>query len=156
MRKITLICVGNLKEKYLQDAVAEYQKRLGKFFDFTLVEIGESKLQGRVSQGEIDKALKAEAEKILQKIKGKNVCSLCVEGKQKTSEDFADFIAQSTDNGELFFVIGSSYGLDAQIKENSVQLSFSKMTFPHQLMRVIFLEQLYRAGTIIYNIEYHK
>jgi len=156
MRKVTLICVGNLKEKYLQDAVAEYEKRLGKFFDFNLIEIAESKLQGKVSEGEIAKALKNESDKILSKIKGKNLCALCVEGKQKSSEDFADFIAQQTDNGELFFIIGSSYGLDKQLKDASTQLSFSKMTFPHQLMRVIFLEQLYRAGTIINNIEYHK
>jgi len=155
VRKVTLVCVGNLKEKYWIDAVAEYKKRLGKFFDFNLIEIPESKVQGK-NELDIKKALQQESEKIFAKIKGKNICSLCVEGKQKSSEKFAKYVETQTDNGELAFVIGSSYGLDENIKSNSTKLSFSEMTFPHQLMRVIFLEQLYRAGTIMSNIEYHK
>lgn len=156
MRKITLICVGNLKEKYLSEAVAEYKKRLNKYFDVQIIEVAENKLMGRITQGEIEKALKDESQRILNKIKSENLCTLCVEGKQLSSEEFADLVQQRTDKGELFFVIGSSYGLHESVKQDSVKLSFGKMTFPHQLMRVIFLEQLYRAGTIINNVEYHK
>lgn len=156
MRKVTLICVGNLKEKYLTDAVAEYRKRLNKYFDVQVIEVAENKLMGRVTRGEIEKALKDESQRILSKIKSGNICTLCVEGKQLSSEEFAGLVQQQTDKGELFFVLGSSYGLHESVKQNSTRLSFGKMTFPHQLMRVIFLEQLYRAGTIMNNVEYHK
>lgn len=156
MRKVTLICVGNVKEKYLTDAVAEYSKRLNKYFDLKIIEVAENKLMGKISQGEMEKALKEESVKILSKIKGSNVCTLCVEGNEMSSEEFASLVEKNTDKGELFFVIGSSYGLHNNVKQNSTKVSFGKMTFPHQLMRVIFLEQLYRAGTIINNVEYHK
>ena len=154
MKKITLICVGTIKEKYLTDAINEYKKRIQKFFDLNIVEIAESKLLS--SQKEIEKALNEEGNKILEKAKGKTLVSLCVEGKQKTSEEFAQFVNKATDDGELCFVIGSSFGLSPEVKKNSINISFSKLTFPHQLMRVIFLEQLYRAGTITNNITYHK
>lgn len=154
MKKITLICVGSIKEKYLVDAINEYKKRIQKFFELNIIEIAESKLLQ--SQKEVQKALSEEADKILEKVKGKTIVSLCVEGKQQTSEEFASFVDQKTDLGELVFIIGSSFGLADKIKKSSINLSFSKLTFPHQLMRVIFLEQLYRAGTIINNITYHK
>lgn len=154
MKKITLICVGSIKEKYLVDAINEYKKRIQKFFELNIIEIAESKLLQ--SQKEVQKALSEEAGKILEKVKGKTIVSLCVEGKQQTSEEFASFVDQKTDLGELVFIIGSSFGLADKIKKSSINLSFSKLTFPHQLMRVIFLEQLYRAGTIINNITYHK
>ena len=154
MKKITLICVGSIKEKYLTDAINEYKKRIQKFFDLNIVELPESKLLS--SQKEIEKALCEEGEKILEKAKGKTLVSLCVEGEQQTSEEFADFVDKKTNLGEVCFVIGSSFGLSKKVKENSINLSFSKLTFPHQLMRVIFLEQLYRAGTILNNITYHK
>lgn len=153
MRKITLICVGNLKEKYLSEAVSEYQKRLQKFFDLKIIEIPEYKLK---DENEWQKALNTEAESILSKIKTKNVCTLCVEGKTFSSEEFANFTKQKTDFGELIFVIGSSYGISEKVKNISAKISFGRLTFPHQLMRVIFLEQLYRAGTIINNVCYHK
>ena len=154
MKKITLICVGSIKEKYLVDAINEYKKRIQKFFVFFIIEIPESKLYS--SPKDIEKALCEEGEKILEKAKGKQIVSLCVEGGQKTSEEFASFVNKKTDLGELCFVIGSSFGLSKEVKENSANMSFSKLTFPHQLMRVIFLEQLYRAGTILNNITYHK
>lgn len=154
MKKITLICVGSIKEKYLTDAINEYKKRIQKFFDLNIVEIAESKLLS--SQKEVEKALFEEGNKILEKAKGKMLISLCVEGKQKTSEEFAQFVNKATDDGEICFAIGSSFGLSPEVKKNSINLSFSKLTFPHQLMRVIFLEQLYRAGTITNNITYHK
>lgn len=155
MRKITLVCVGNLKEKYLHDAFCEYQKRLSKFFDFNIIELTESKLL-KNNQAEIENVIHAEGDKILEKVKGKKVCALAVEGEQKTSEQFADFIAKETDFNELCFVIGGSYGLDERVKNLGKNISFSKLTFPHQLMRVIFMEQLYRSATILNNIEYHK
>lgn len=154
MKKITLICVGTIKEKYLIDAINEYKKRIQKFFELNIIEIPESKLYS--SQKDIEKALCEEGEKILQKAKNKQIVSLCVEGKQQTSEEFASFVGKKTDLGDLCFVIGSSFGLSKEVKENSINISFSKLTFPHQLMRVIFLEQLYRAGTIINNVVYHK
>ena len=154
MKKITLICVGNIKEKYLTDAINEYKKRIQKFFDLNIVEIAESKLLS--SQKEIEKALNEEGAKILEKAKGKALVSLCVEGKELKSEEFASFVDQKTNEKELCFVIGSSFGLSKEVKKASTNISFSKLTFPHQLMRVIFLEQLYRAGTIMNNITYHK
>ncbi len=155
MRKITLICVGNLKEKYLKDAFAEYQKRLSKFFDFNLIELPETKLNKNTS-AEIESVIEKEGEKILEKIKGQKVFALAVEGEELSSESFAEMIKKESDFSELCFVIGGSYGLSEKVKNLGKKISFSKMTFPHQLMRVIFAEQLYRAGTIINNIEYHK
>ncbi len=153
MRKITLICVGNLKEKYLVDATEEYKKRLQKFFDLKIIELPEFKLK---DENSFQKGLDIEAYNILTKIKSNNVCSLCIEGEEKSSEDFAQFVEKNSNLGEMYFVIGSSYGLSEKVKKNSTKISFGKMTFPHQLMRVIFLEQLYRAGTIINNTSYHK
>ncbi len=154
MKKITLICVGNIKEKYLTDAINEYKKRIQKFFDLNIIEIAESKLLS--SQKEIEKALNEEGAKILEKAKGKTLVSLCVEGKELKSEEFSVFVDEKTNEKELCFVIGSSFGLSKEVKKASTNISFSKLTFPHQLMRVIFLEQLYRAGTIMNNITYHK
>ena len=154
MKKITLICVGNIKEKYLTDAINEYKKRIQKFFDLNIIEIPESKLLS--SQKEIEKALNEEGAKILEKAKGKTLVSLCVEGKELKSEEFSVFVDEKTNEKELCFVIGSSFGLSKEVKNASINISFSKLTFPHQLMRVIFLEQLYRAGTIMNNITYHK
>jgi len=155
MKKITLICVGNLKEQYLIDAKNEYEKRIKKFFDFKIVEIPETKINN-LSDKEIAKCLDDEAEKILAKIKTKNIITLCVEGEQLSSEKLTDLIDKKTDLGELVFVVGSSFGLSQKVKQNSFKLSFSKLTFPHQLMRIIFLEQLYRCGTILNGTPYHK
>ncbi len=155
MRKITLICVGNLKEKYWSEAVAEYQKRLNKFFDFKLVEIAECKIE-KNNFAEISKALEKESAKILEKASGKIICPMAIEGQQMDSVQFANFVQQNTDNGELCFVIGSSFGLHDSVKSKGKNISFGKNTFPHQMMRVMLLEQIYRAGTIINNIEYHK
>ena len=155
MRKITLICVGNVKEKYLKDAFSEYQKRLNKFFDFNIVEIPETKLI-KNNSAEIRNVIDKESEKILEKIKGQKVFVLAIEGWEMSSENFAKLIENESFFSELCFIIGGSYGLNEKIKNLGKNISFSKMTFPHQLMRVIFAEQLYRAGTIINNIEYHK
>ena len=97
-----------------------------------------------------------EAQKIIPLTKQKIVCPLCIEGKQMDSVEFCNFVAQNTDKGELCFVIGSSFGLDDEVKNLGSKLSFGKITLPHQLMRIVLTEQIYRAGTILNNIEYHK
>ena len=155
MRKITLICVGDLKEKYWVDAIEEYKRRLQRFFEFEIIQLPETKLQ-KNNPSEIQKVITGEGEKILQHIGKQKVISLAVEGQQMSSEKFAEFIQNESDYNHLCFVIGGSYGLDERVKSLGAKLSFSKMTLPHQLMRVVFVEQLYRAGTIINNIEYHK
>lgn len=155
MRKISLVCVGNLKEKFWADAFLEYKKRLSKFFDFNLIELPEARLQ-KNNPSEIARVIEAEGDKILEKVNGKTVVALAVEGKQMDSVQFAKFVATNCDLGEVCFVIGGSYGLDDRVKALGKNISFSALTFPHQLMRVILMEQLYRAGTIINNIEYHK
>lgn len=156
MRKITVVCIGNLKEKYWVDALAEYKKRISRFFELNIVELPETKILNTPSSANIMQALKTEGLKIMDLTKGKIVCPLCIEGKQLDSPQFSKFIQQNTDNGELCFIIGSSFGLHPDVKKLGTNLSFGKITLPHQLMRVVLLEQIYRAGTILNNIEYHK
>ncbi len=153
MRKITLICVGKLKEKFWIDAIAEYTKRLMRFLDFRIIEIPECKPSNSITPEQI---LQKEGEKILEKIANKRTFILAIEGKILTSSEFANIIEVESNNGEVCFVIGSSYGIDEKIKQKYPLISFGRITFPHQLMRVVFTEQLYRAGTILNNIEYHK
>ncbi|MBR5721472.1 MAG: 23S rRNA (pseudouridine(1915)-N(3))-methyltransferase RlmH [Clostridia bacterium] len=144
MLGVKIVCVGNLKEKYLKDAAAEYIKRLSRFCDLEITETPESTPQ-------------KEKDAILKNIKGKTV-ALCVEGKQMPSEKLAEFIEKTSQSSpKITFVIGGSDGLDEEVKSQAdLKLSFSEMTFPHQLMRIILLEQIYRAFTIINNIKYHK
>ncbi len=144
MLTVRLICVGNLKEKYWRDAFSEYEKRLSRFCRFETVEIPESEIE-------------REGNEILKKKAG-YIAALCIEGKALSSEDFAKFIEKkSFDFSKFTFIIGGSTGLSEKVKEASdIKISFSPMTFPHQLMRVIFSEQLYRAFTILNNVTYHK
>lgn len=155
MRKITVICVGNLKEKYWVDALAEYKKRLSKFCDLNIIELAESKLQ-KNNQSEINAVISDEGDKILAKIKGKKVISLAVEGETVSSEKLAQTISHESDLGEVCFVIGGSFGLDERVKKAGKMISFGRITLPHQLIRVVLLEQIYRSFTIMNNIEYHK
>lgn len=150
---IKIITVGNIKEKYLKDAIDEYLKRLKKY---TNIEIIELKDEGLVEE---QKAIQLEGEKILKNISPKDyLITLEIEGKEYTSEEFAEKINQiQIENSNIVFVIGGSYGLSKEIKERSkLHLSFSKMTFPHQLFRVFLLEQIYRAYKILNNESYHK
>ena len=159
MIKVTVIALGKLKEKYLRDASAEYQKRLSRYCNFNLIEIEPAKLGEKPSKSEIDTALQKEAEAIIKKIpSGNYVFSLCVEGKPLSSEEFAQKIGDLENNGKgITFVIGSSYGLHESIKNlSNFKLSLSKMTFPHQLARVMLLEQIYRAFKIAQGGTYHK
>lgn len=159
MIKITLITLGKLKEKYLKDAVDEYRKRLSRYCNLEIVEIEPVKLPEKPSENEINQALEREAEEILKRIpKESTVCSLCIEGKEFSSTDFAKKIKINSDMGRgMVFIIGSSYGLSERIKTMSdIRLSVSLMTFPHQLFRVMLLEQIYRAFKINEGSAYHK
>ncbi len=159
MIKITLITLGKLKEKYLRDAVDEYAKRLSRYCKLDIVELTPITLSENPSQSEIDAALLKEAEGIEKRIpEGSVVTALCVEGKSNTSEQFAEYILKNTNFGKnMCFIIGSSYGLSDVIKQKSdFKLSLSAMTFPHQLFRVMLLEQIYRAFKINEGGTYHK
>ena len=150
---IKIITVGNIKEKYLKDAIDEYLKRLRKY---TNVEIIELKDEGLV---EIDKALALEGEKILKYINPKDyIITMEIEGNELSSIEFAKKIENILiTNSNITFIIGGSYGISEEVKKlSNYKLSFSKMTFPHQLFRVILLEQIYRAYKINNNESYHK
>ncbi len=144
MLNVKVICCGTLKEKYLRDAIAEYEKRLSPFCKFSIREIKEDSLDATYNE--------------VAAFKGYKI-ALCVEGKQWSSEELAAKIDSLATNGtsDIAFIIGGSCGIAENIKQMcDFRLSFSKMTFPHQLMRVILLEQIYRAFTIINGKQYHK
>lgn len=156
MLKINLITIGDIKEKYLRDAIAEYSKRLSRFCELKIVELKET-IPTDNNTKSIEQALQKDANNIEKYLKG-HIIALCIEGKMWSSEEMADKIENiSNFASEISFVIGASCGLHSSIKERAKdKISFSKMTFPHQLMRVICLEQIYRSFTIINNISYHK
>lgn len=157
--KIEIICIGTIKESYLREGIEEYVKRLQPYSTFQIIERPEARLSQNPSQAEIDQALDEEAEDILKQVsKGSKMVSLCIEGKQFTSEAFSKKIEDWALEGgaNISFIIGSSHGLSKTIKQKSEKLSFSKMTFPHQLMRLILLEQVYRGFRILRNEPYHK
>lgn len=154
MISVMLICVGKIKEKYLEDAISEYVKRITPLGSLKMIEIKE------INNDDINKNLIEEGKMILSNITNNDyVVTLEISGKEFDSVAFSDFIFNhyTYDYRKMVFVIGSSNGLCGEVKQRSnYKLSFSKMTFPHQLMRVIFLEQLYRAFAIRNNIKYHK
>ena len=159
MTHLTIISVGTLKEDYLKDAVSEYKKRLSQYAKVEEINIKEETIKNEDSRAEISRALDAEAEKIISAMpKDAYKIALCVEGKQFDSPALAKIISSATDSsGKIALVIGSSHGLSEKVKaECGLRLSISKMTFPHQLMRVILLEALYRSFTIIAGKKYHK
>ena len=145
MQKINIVCVGKIKEEFYRAAVNEYLKRLSRFAKVEIKEIAEGR------------NLDEEAVNILHATKGK-IIALCIEGKKYSSEQLAAEVKGFCDRGEEFtFIIGSSYGLSQSVKtQSNLNLSFSDMTFPHQLMRIVLLEQLYRAFMINGGGEYHK
>ncbi len=159
MIKVNLITLGKLKEKYLVSACEEYKKRLKGYCNLEIIEIEPVRLPDKPSQGEIEKALLKEAEIISSKIpQGGAVFAMCIEGKQLSSEQLAEKIQSSSNMGQsLTFIIGSSHGLSEEIKKRAdVRLSVSAMTFPHQLFRVMLLEQIYRGFKINEGSAYHK
>ena len=155
--KIRLIAVGKIKEEYFKEAVIEYSKRLSAFCKFEIVELKEENFRD-ADYSTIAKTLESEGERIKEALRGYSI-AIAVEGKKYSSESFAYKIKNLTDGGagELTFVIGGSYGIAEDVKKLCREkLSFSDMTFPHTLMRVIATEQLYRAFTILNGKEYHK
>lgn len=160
MINITIICVGKIKEKYFTAAVDEYKKRLGRFCKLEITEVKDDSIPENASDAEKSAVLEKEGERIKNKLpKGAYIIPLCVEGKPISSETLAEKINTLTVEGvsHIAFIIGGSLGISDEIKNLSAfRLSFSKMTFPHQLMRVILTEQLYRAFTINNGITYHK
>lgn len=158
--KITIITVGKLKEKYLKDAIAEYSKRLSKYCKLEIIEVADEKTPEHVSEV-VEEAIRAkEAERILKYVKeDAYVITLEIGGKQLSSEEFAEKLEKLGVQGtsHIIFIIGGSIGLGKDVLAKSdYALSFSKMTFPHQLMRVILLEQIYRCYRINANEPYHK
>lgn len=158
--KIKLITVGKLKEKYLKDGIAEYVKRLGRFAKFELIELADEKTPDRASQAENDQILSKEGDRIAAKIADRDyVIVLAIEGKQYASEEFSQLLADVTVKGysDITFIIGGSLGLDPSIKKRAnALLSFGKLTLPHQLMRLVLVEQIYRAFMIQQGSPYHK
>lgn len=158
--KITLITVGKIKEKYIKDAIAEYSKRLSRYCKLEILEVADEKTPDHASETEENQIRNKEGERILKYIKDDMyVITLEIEGKQITSEQLADKLETLAiqGNSSIAFVIGGSIGLGAEVlKRSDYALSFSKMTFPHQLMRVILLEQIYRSYRIINGEPYHK
>ena len=157
---ITVICLGKLKESYLRDAITEYSKRISAYGKLNIIELSPVKLPENPSETQINSALEKEAEEILKKIPSNSfIIPLCVEGTLKSSEELASKFNEISLSGKsnIVFIIGSSFGLSEKVKKQSdLKLSFSKMTFPHQLMRVMLLEQIYRAFQINNNGKYHK
>lgn len=157
---INIICVGKLKEDYLKSAIVEYSKRLKRFCKLNIIEINDEKIPDNASKAEEDKILDTESVQILKHINPSHYnIVLCIEGKALSSEEFSDKLSDAFKNGKstINFVIGSSLGLSPKVKDIAdIKLSFSKMTFPHQLMRVVLLEQVYRSFKIMSNEKYHK
>ena len=150
---IKIVCVGKIKEKYLKDAIAEYQKRISKYTKLNIIEVKD------YDYDDINKVLQEEKEQIEKHIDSKDyLITLEIEGKQITSEELAKTLDNTlTINSNITFVIGGSYGIDQSIKNKAnFHLSFSSLTFPHQLFRVLLLEQIYRAYKIHNNESYHK
>lgn len=159
MIKCKIIALGSLKEKYFKDAASEYEKRLSRFCDLEICEIEPVKLPENPSKGEIDAALKKEAEIIFKKTPANmTVFALCVEGKQLSSEKLAEKIADISSRGQgICLIVGSSFGLSDEVKRRAdFRLSMSEMTFPHKLFRVMLFEQLYRGFMINNGSQYHK
>lgn len=157
---IKIIAVGKLKEKYLKQGIEEYAKRLSKFCKFEVVEVLDEKAPEKLSDAQMQAVKAKEGQRILDKIKDKEyVYALAIEGKQRSSEEFAKELNQLATYGksDLTFVIGGSLGLSPEVmKRSDAQISFGKLTLPHQLMRLVLSEQIYRCYMINNNTPYHK
>lgn len=156
--KINIIAVGKMKEKYLKEAIDEYKKRLSKFCSLNIIEIDESVAKVE-NDANIKKTIDDESKSIISKIKNEYVIALDIDGKEYSTLELSDKVNDIKLKGasEISFIIGGSYGLSDTIKKRAdLRLSFSKLTFPHQLFRVILLEQIYRVFKIANNEPYHK
>ena len=157
---ITVLCVGKIKEAFYRDAVEEYARRLSRYAKLSVVEVNDEKTPEDASAAENRKILQTEGERLLARIKDSDyVCALAIDGKMYSSEELSVHLSQLMveARGNLVLIIGGSLGLsEAVLRRANEKISFSKMTFPHQLMRVILLEQIYRGFRIMYNEPYHK
>ncbi len=157
---VKILCVGKVKEKFYRDAISEYSKRLSKYCSLEIVEVADEKTSDAATEVENNIIKSKEGERILKHIKDKDfVISLAIEGQEKDSIQFSKYIENLGVSGKssIVFVIGGSLGISDEVfKRTDYKISFSKMTFPHQLMRVILLEQIYRAMRIMNNEPYHK
>lgn len=161
MIKINIICIGKIKEKYFTDAIGEYSKRLSSFCKFSIIELNEEKIRNNTpNQGQIAEVLNAEGKRILQKLDSSDyVIAMCIEGRLMSSEELSNVIDGAAISGKstVDFIIGGSYGLSEDVKNRAdLRLSMSRMTFPHQMARMILSEQIYRAFEISSNGKYHK
>ena len=160
MQKVSIICVGKMKEKFYIDAAAEYVKRLSRFCKLEITELPEDRLPDDPSQAQIDAALAKEADAIRAKLPpSAYIIAMCVEGKTRSSEELASLMAQSANQGEshLVFLIGGSFGLHPSVKAlAAVKLSMSPRAFPHHVARVMLLVQIYRGYQINAGSKYHK
>ncbi|MES3640673.1 23S rRNA (pseudouridine(1915)-N(3))-methyltransferase RlmH [Staphylococcus saprophyticus] len=158
--KITILTVGKLKEKYWKQAIAEYEKRLGAYSKVEIIEVPDEKAPENMSDKEVEQVKKKEGQRLLAKVKQQStVITLEIKGNMLTSEDLAKEIESRMTRGQsdFTFIIGGSNGLHKGVLDRSdYALSFSKMTFPHQMMRVILIEQVYRAFKIMRGEAYHK
>lgn len=156
---VTLIVLGTLKEGYWRDAAAEYEKRLGAFCRIKVLQLKEERLSDNPNEAEIRQALEKEAAKIMAEVPPRAYrIAMCVEGKQLSSEELAEQLDRiSESHGEVCMIIGSSFGLADSVKNAChMKLSVSKLTFPHQLLRVLLLETVYRSFNILKGTKYHK
>lgn len=161
MLRINIICIGKIKEKYFTDAINEYAKRLSAFCKLQIVELAEEKIRNNnPNSAQIDEVIDAEGRRILQKTGASDyVIAMCIEGKMLSSEELSKTLDNISIIGKstVDFVIGGSYGLSSEVKNRAdFKLSMSKMTFPHQMARMILSEQIYRAFEISTNGKYHK
>lgn len=158
--KITILCVGKVKEKFYRDGIDEFVKRLSRYCKLEIIEVADEKTDENASETEIRLVKEKEGEKLLKNIKDDAyVITLCIDGKQLDSEQLSEKIEKLGVQGtsHIYFIIGGSLGLaDEVIKRADFKLSFSPMTFPHQLMRLILLEQIYRSYRIMNHEPYHK
>ncbi len=161
MIRVNIICIGKIKEKYFTDAVAEYAKRLTAFCRFSVTELSEERIKSNnPNKSQTDEVINAEGKRILQKIgQSDYVVAMCIEGKMLSSEELSKTLDNISVGGvsTVDFIIGGSYGLSDEVKKRAnLKLSMSRMTFPHQMARVILSEQIYRAFEISTNGKYHK
>lgn len=158
--RITILCVGKIKEKFYRDAIAEFEKRLGRYCRLEILEVADEQTPEGASPALEEQIREKEGARILSRIReGQFVCTLEIQGKKMTSEQFAAFLEQTAmeEKGQIIFVIGGSLGLSQAVRQRSdLAVSFSDMTFPHQLMRVILCEQIYRGFRIGRGEPYHK
>ena len=157
--KIKIYAIGKIKEQYLKDGINEYLKRISPYSNIEIVEVNDSKVKDNPNQSDIEKAKNEEGDRVLKLIKNDFLIGLDMNKQELTSEEFADFLNRKMieSGSNILFVIGGSYGLSDDLKKRcNTSISLSKMTFLHQMTRLILLEQIYRAFKILNNETYHK